>query len=264
MKSFIPTSCDPYWEEADWLPPWYILDRWCQRDEACIQAKLQALLSACERGDVQYRRSDGKTYDDPVHELSSRGKLLIHRQSFNQWCTALEGETPLAGGMPAMVAPAVPSWAHQHRIQAPTAWATVSESEPSVVGISTPVENAKTEATAPEADAPDADGDLPVEELRKRAVTADDIIHAFRVKPDSHQNHKWWTERFTNPNRYKKILTARVQKGKASRGGQHFPSWWNPFLIASWLIAERHMPRERVLRILQQSFPEFAINDHLL
>lgn len=76
--------CDPYWDEADWLPPWYILDRWCQRDEACIQAKQQALLSACERGEVQYRRSDGKTYDDPVHELSSRGKLLIHRQSFNR------------------------------------------------------------------------------------------------------------------------------------------------------------------------------------
>ena len=42
MKSFIPTTCDPYWEGADWLPPWYILERWCQRDEACIQAKLQA------------------------------------------------------------------------------------------------------------------------------------------------------------------------------------------------------------------------------
>lgn len=20
--------CDPYWDEADWLPPWYILERW--------------------------------------------------------------------------------------------------------------------------------------------------------------------------------------------------------------------------------------------
>ena len=182
MKSFNPTSCDPYWEEVDWLPPWYILDRWCQRDEACIQAKLQALLSACERGDVQYRRSDGKTYDDPVHELSTRGKLLINRQSFNQWCSALEGKTPLAGGMPAVVAPAVPSWAHQHRIQAPTARATVFESEPSVVAISTPVKNAKTEAMASEADAPDSDGDLPVEELRKRAVTADDIIQTLSLK----------------------------------------------------------------------------------
>lgn len=264
MKSFIPTSCDPYWEEADWLPPWYIMDRWCQRDEACIQAKLQALLSACERGDVQYRRSDGKTYDDTVHELSSRGKLLIHRQSFNQWCTALEGKTPLAGGMPAVVAPTVPSWAHQHKVQVPTAPTTIPESAPTAEVATTPETDAEIEATSLEADVPDANGDLPVEELRKRAVTADDIIHAFRVKPDSHQNYKWWTERFTNPNRYKKILTARVQKGKASRGGQHFPSWWNPFLIASWLIAERHMPRDRVVRILQQSFAEFAVNDHLL
>lgn len=264
MRTPIPTICDPYWEEADWLPPWYILERWCQRDEACIQAKLQALLSACERSDVQYRRSDGKTYDDPVHELSSRGKLLIQRQSFNQWCTALEGKTPLAGGMPAVVAPVTPSWAHQHRVQVPTAPTTISESEPTVEAPTAPETYAEIEATPLEADAPDADGDLPVEELRKRAVTADDIIHAFRVKPDSHQNYKWWTERFTNPNRYKKILTARVQKGKASRGGQHFPSWWNPFPIASWLIAERHMPRDRVVRILQQSFPEFAVNDHLL
>ena len=264
MKNFISTSCDPYWEEADWLPPWYILERWCQRDEACIHAKLQALLSACERGDVQYRRSDGKTYDDPVHELSSRGKLLVHRQSFNQWCTALEAKTPLAGGLPAVVAPAVPSWAHQHRVQVSTAPTTIPESEPTAEAATAPETDTEIEDTAPEADATDADNDLPVEELRKRAVTADDIIHAFRVKPDSHQNYKWWTERFTNPNRYKKILTARVQKGKASRGGQHFPSWWNPFLIASWLIAERHMPRDRVVRILQQSFAEFAVNDHLL
>lgn len=265
MKNFIPTSCDPYWEEADWLPPWYILERWCQRDEACIQAKLQALLTACERGDVQYRRSDGKTYDDPVHELSSRGKLLIQRQSFNQWCTALEGKTPLAGCVPAVVAPAVPSWAHQHRIQAPTTAATIPESEPTAAITTGPMEDAEIGATAPEVNAPDVEGDLPEEELRKRAVTADDIIHAFRVKQDPRQNENWWNERFTNASiRYTSILPARVQMGKSSKGKQRFPSWWNPFLIASWLISSNHLPRDRVVRVLEHSFPDFAVNTHLL
>jgi len=262
MKNFAPTTCDPYWEEADWLPPWYILERWCQRDEACIQAKLQALLSACERGEVQYRRSDGKTYDDPVHELSSRGKLLIQRHSFNQWCTSLEGKTPLAGGLPSVAAAATPAWAHQYATRP-------GPSPTTPIDPDTPV-TAEVNALDTASDATDdTDGspvntDLPESELRKRAVTADEIIQAFRVRPDSHQNYKWWNERFTNPNRYKKILTARVQKGKASRGDQHFPSWWNPFMIASWLISERHMQRDRVVRALQQSFPDFAVNDHLL
>jgi hypothetical protein len=131
--------CDPYWDEADWLPPWYILERWCQRDEACIQAKQQALLSACERGEIQYRRSDGKTYDDPVHELSSRGKLLIHRQSFNQWCTALEGKTPLAGGLPPVPAAPVPTWAHQYQTcSAPPAAVNSHQAAPAAVDPATP------------------------------------------------------------------------------------------------------------------------------
>jgi len=256
--------CDPYWDEADWLPPWYILERWCQRDEACIQAKQQALLSACERGEVQYRRSDGKTYDDPVHELSSRGKLLIHRQSFNQWCTALEGKTPLTGGLPPVPAAPVPTWAHQYQTRsAPPAAVATPQAAPAAVGPAIPEAPSTDSVGVPETSAP-VDESLPQEELRKRAVTADEIIRAFRVKVDAQQNRTWWTERFTNPTRYKKILSARVQKGHASRGGQHFPSWWDPFLIASWLIAERHMPRDRVVRTLQQSFPDFAVNDHLL
>ena len=260
MKAPIPTTCDPYWKEADWLPPWHILERWCQRDEACMQAKLQALLSACERGDIQYRRSDGKTYDDPVHELSRRGKLLIQRQSFNQWCTALEGKTPLSGGTPSTSAPTVPVWAQHHRPPAPVAAIQPATPEP----VATPIMALDKADTTVTANDTDAGADLSVEELRKLAVTADEIIHAFQVKPDAHQNYKWWTERFTNPNRYKKILTARVQMGKASRGNLHFPSWWNPFLIASWLIAERHMPQARAGRMLEHSFPDFAINAHLL
>lgn len=130
MRTPIPTICDPYWKEANWLPPWYILERWCQRDEVCMQAKLQALLSACERGDIQYRRSDGKTYDDPAHELSRRGKLLIQRQSFNRWCTALEGKTPLSSGTPSTPAPTVPIWAQHHRALAAVATIQPATPEP--------------------------------------------------------------------------------------------------------------------------------------
>jgi len=84
-------ACDPYWEHADWLPPWYILDQWCQQDDRCKQAKQQALFSACEKGIVFYRRNDGKDFDDPVHELSRRGILLIDRASFTQWAEPVEG-----------------------------------------------------------------------------------------------------------------------------------------------------------------------------
>ena len=105
-----PSSCDPYWEHADWLPPWYILDQWCQQDARCRHAKQQALLSACERGEIDYRRSDNKTFDDPIHELSSRGILLIDRNSFDAWATTVDGKSPLpTSNRPVVVAPR-PVW----------------------------------------------------------------------------------------------------------------------------------------------------------
>jgi len=36
-------ACDPYWEHADWLPPWYILDQWCHQDET---QKIAAIAQA--------------------------------------------------------------------------------------------------------------------------------------------------------------------------------------------------------------------------
>lgn len=89
-------TCDHYWEHADWLPPWYILDRWCQRDDRYRQAKYEALLTACERGDVKYGRRDGKGFDDPVRELAERRILTIERISFDAWAIRLEGQSPLA------------------------------------------------------------------------------------------------------------------------------------------------------------------------
>ena len=46
-------------------------------------------LSACERGQVQWRRSDGKPYDDPIHELAARNRVLIERSSFAAWSRTL-------------------------------------------------------------------------------------------------------------------------------------------------------------------------------
>ncbi len=267
MRTPIPTICDPYWEEANWLPPWYILERWCQRDEACMQAKLQALLSACERGDIQYRRSDGKTYADPAHELFRRGKLLIQRQSFNRWCTALEGKTPLSGGTPSTLVPAVPVWAQHHQPSTPVATIQPVTLKPAASPVMvTVMADAPVSADENEADTPDAaNEDQPEEELRKRAVTADEIIKAFRVKTLSKQNKDWWNERFTNAtSRYPSILCARVQMGKASQGKLRFPSWWSPLLIASWLISSKHLSRDQAVRMLEHSFPDFAINAHLL
>lgn len=82
-------TCDHYWEHADWLPPWYILDRWCQRDDRCRQAKYEALLSACERGEVGYGRRDSKDFDDPVRELAER-RIPIIEQLVGTSETALE------------------------------------------------------------------------------------------------------------------------------------------------------------------------------
>ena len=115
-SSFNPpaSDCDRYWDDADWLSPGYILEHWCRQDLRCRQAKQQALFSACERGEVQYQRSDGKTFDDPIHELAARHILLIGRVSFAAWATTLEGKSPLPeptrAPLPAPAHPR-PSWA---------------------------------------------------------------------------------------------------------------------------------------------------------
>lgn len=253
-------SCDKYWDAADWLPPLFILERWCKGDEDCMQAKLQALLSACERGVVQYRRNDKYSFDDPVHDLYSRRKLLIERKSFDLWCVALEGKSPISEMDVAKIKPkpVTPDWANQYSSSLPKP----PIQKPSEVEIPEPEIDASTrdKTTESEASEPDATESLPLTEsqLRSQGVPADEIIEAFRIKPDPGQNRQWWTERFSNATRYKKILNARIQKGQSSRGEQHFPSWWNPQLIGVWLIEGRHMQRDRVLRVLEHSFPDFS------
>lgn len=260
MISSLHSSCDQYWDAADWLPPLYILERWCKGDEVCMHAKLQALLSACERGVVRYRRNDKYSYDDPVHELYNRRKLLIERKSFDLWCDALEGKSPLSESVVNEIKPkpATPDWAHQYRSSLPLS-PTQKPPEPEIpeLEVNAPISD---NTAAPKTSKTDSSESLPLTEsqLRSQGVPADKIIEAFRIKPDPDQNRQWWTERFSNATRYKKILNARIQKGQSSRGDQHFPSWWNPQLIGVWLIDGRHMQRDRVLRVLQHSFPDFS------
>lgn len=78
-------NCEQYWDEASWVPVSVMVDEWCQRDAGCKVAKEYAILNACEKGEVSYRRSDGKTFEDPVEELHGRGILLIDRASFVVW-----------------------------------------------------------------------------------------------------------------------------------------------------------------------------------
>ncbi|NAR56433.1 hypothetical protein GPS50_05830 [Acinetobacter haemolyticus] len=55
-----------------------------------------AILGACENGEIEYTRDDGKTFDDPVIDLQGRGILLINKNSFNEWKNRIEQKnTPL-------------------------------------------------------------------------------------------------------------------------------------------------------------------------
>jgi hypothetical protein len=78
-------DCSPFWGESEYLPISALVDYWCENDPECQKAKFYALVAACNRGEVQYIRSDGKDYQDPVMDLAKRGILDIHRESFDEW-----------------------------------------------------------------------------------------------------------------------------------------------------------------------------------
>lgn len=286
-------TCDPIWEHADWLPPEYILDRWCQQDARCRYAKQQALLSACERGEVYYRRSDGKTFDDPIHELSARGILLIDRDSFVAWATAVDGQSPLPERPPKR--PPYPGWAppDAYRFDEeqwdwvpvtppirptppaqstdippplpidPPAWVlemrAAEAKEAAASAAASPTDSAPEEVAEAADEKASYDSYPPEEELRKLGVPADEIVAAFQVEPTRHDNAKWWRERMGNVSRANKSLgDALVQKGLPNRGAERYPSWWRPDLVAQWLIDNRHLPSYKVAPILRKEFPVWA------
>lgn len=93
-----------YWLQSDWWPVGLALEQWLPHEPHCLEAKRQALLSACERGQVRWRRTDGKPYDDPIHELAARGRVLIERSSFLAWSASLPQRRRVSY-------PPLPAWA---------------------------------------------------------------------------------------------------------------------------------------------------------
>jgi hypothetical protein len=238
-------TCDHYWEHADWLPPWYILDRWCQRDDRCRHAKYEALLTACERGDVKYDRRDGKDFDDPVRELAERRILVIDRSSFDAWAARLDGESPLAAP-PRPMAPLLPTpaWA---RSQVQNIRLPADDNGP-VVDEVPKQEDADEDVDAPESESPSAHrlnppaGDVPSAE----------IIAAFPVLADEKANTEWWKTRMREAKDYG-LTDARTYAGRLRE-----QSRWQPHLIAFWLVDKGYMKAKVVKRIVTRSFPDWA------
>lgn len=87
----LDTKCSQYWLKSDYLPADTILDYWCEgRGDECRTAKKFALIAACEREEIEYTRSDGKDFKDPVELLIGSGVLLIKRESFESWLDGWE------------------------------------------------------------------------------------------------------------------------------------------------------------------------------
>ena len=83
--NFSQQNCNAFWAEAEYLPIQALVDYWCENDQDCYKAKFYALVAACDRDEIQYTRSDGKAFDDPIIDLANRQILLIHRESFEAW-----------------------------------------------------------------------------------------------------------------------------------------------------------------------------------
>lgn len=85
-------DCQQYLESAEWVRLSDLINDWCQSDATCREIKKLAILGACERGELEYTRSDGKDFADPVMDLHSRGLLLINKNSFYEWKQQFEAK----------------------------------------------------------------------------------------------------------------------------------------------------------------------------
>lgn len=90
MYNNYSNDCSAYSDYAEWLRLSDILNDWCKADRTCREVKQLAILGACENGEIEYTRSDGKNFDDPVIDLQGRGILLINKNSFNEWKNRIE------------------------------------------------------------------------------------------------------------------------------------------------------------------------------
>jgi len=85
MASIPHHQCSAYWNESRYLPISAVVDYWCEGDPNCYKAKFFALVAACEEGEIEYTRVDGKKFEDPILDLARKDILLIHRESFEKW-----------------------------------------------------------------------------------------------------------------------------------------------------------------------------------
>lgn len=235
-------TCERYWDDSDWLSPTYILERWCRQDERCWHAKQQALFSACKRGEVEYCRSDGKTFDDPIEELARRRILMIERASFETWVIRLDGHSPLVATVQPPKLPPRPAWADD-------CWSPQQALPEAPRTVNRDLESADSAVAA---DGVNNDATSAKRKSNVTFVPSADIIHAFRVKDEESENAAWWDQRMRDAKRYG-LVDARVARGRLQN-----PSCWRPDLIAFWLIEKGHLPTVVVNRVLQEHFPDWV------
>lgn len=88
-------KCYHYWAEADHLTVDAALDYWCGYNPECREAKKFAIIAACERKEIQYARTDGRDFRDPVLNLIGRGILVLDRESFERWAKSVDTDADL-------------------------------------------------------------------------------------------------------------------------------------------------------------------------
>lgn len=90
-------GCKEYWNHADVILFHDALHAWCDGSTTCMAAKKYALLTMLEKGVVNYRRADGKTFQTTVYELAEKQKLLVDKASFLEWASSVsdDGEMQL-------------------------------------------------------------------------------------------------------------------------------------------------------------------------
>ena len=83
------SDCERYWDHADHIPLEDVISYWCEKsgfdEKECRVAKRAAICSAIDRGEVKFRREDGRTFHDDIYNLAARGQLLVEKESFNDW-----------------------------------------------------------------------------------------------------------------------------------------------------------------------------------
>lgn len=82
-------GCDAIWEHANAIYFHDALKAWCDGSPGCMEAKKHALLTMLENGVVAFRRADSKTFPASVHELASKGNLLVDKNSFVEWASSV-------------------------------------------------------------------------------------------------------------------------------------------------------------------------------